>query len=252
MPQIISTPEAWFREKQTSFYQIDFDIGYDEYSQLGDEGWKRLIKAEKSSLEAWLVEFMPNVEWVVLGPSEYSGWIMGGPALKSAVLHDEQVNLFQSGWSKHPYWRLVERRFEDWRSNMDRYVLWDGESVLGERTGWADVPGYGLVALVPTGEGSIEEYSDFLSSEDMLFRISELLGTPMDQLIDSAPNGTFYNGDKHTIVMNYPRHDHRFSDDELYWDATKYAADEEKISALLLFLRIDVPRSQLTVHDSEF
>ncbi|BET26510.1 hypothetical protein EV673_0378 [Limnobacter thiooxidans] len=252
MPHIISTPEAWFREKQTSFFQIDFDISYDEYSQLGDDGWKRLIKAEKLSLEAWLAKFMPHVDWVVLGPSEYSGWIEGGPALKSAVLHDKQVHLFQSGWSKHPYWRLVEKRFEDWRSNMDRYVLWNGKSALGERTCWADTPGHGLVALLPTGEDSIKGYSNFLSSEDMLFRISELLGTPMEQLRDSAPNGIFYNGDKHTIVMNYPRHDHRFSEDEQYWDATKYVADEEKISALMQFLRIDVPRSELTVYDSEF
>jgi len=118
MPHLISTPEAWFREKKTSFFQIDFDISYDEYSNLGDEGWKRLIKAEKSSLESWLEKFMSNVEWVVLGPSEYSGWIEGGPALKSAVLNDKQVHLFKSQWDKHPYWRLVERRFEDWRDDQ--------------------------------------------------------------------------------------------------------------------------------------
>ena len=135
---------------------------------------------------------------------------------------------------------------------MDRFVLWDGKSPLGKSTGWADVPGHGLLALVPTADVSVEEYSNLLSPEDMLFRISELLATPIDHLIDSAPNGNFYKSTKYMIVMNCPRHNHRFSENERYWDPTRYVADEKKISALMQFLRIDVPRCELTVYDSEF
>jgi hypothetical protein len=94
------SPEKFFREYGQDLIAIDFvDFKFNEViSGYADD--QPTIEALCESMLQWLDQFCPNSPYFVLTPSEYSGYLMGGPMMLSCIFTgDDQLKLTQQ-WRK--------------------------------------------------------------------------------------------------------------------------------------------------------
>jgi hypothetical protein len=107
MPMLISTPEEYFREKQEDFF---------EFAYCGPINNKNFYKY-RDAFNAWWEERFPEHPVTRLGPSEYSGWILGGPSMSTTPPDEAVRQAFLEKWTyKKSPWKLVEHRYADWLS----------------------------------------------------------------------------------------------------------------------------------------
>ena len=77
MPQFIRTPEDIFRAERRDVYALHFC-----------ETTSKAIQKTWQEMKAWFEQHMPDSPTEMMGPSEHSGWIEGGPsALRIAAPH---------------------------------------------------------------------------------------------------------------------------------------------------------------------
>lgn len=109
MPMLIETPEDYFRGHQGDFF---------EFAYRGPQNKKAFVK-HRGERNAWLKKLLPKRPLIHLGPSEYSGWICGGPTL-SATPADESIRqAFLERWTfPSSPWELVEHRYADWHASL--------------------------------------------------------------------------------------------------------------------------------------
>lgn len=177
MPMLISTKEQWFRKEKRDIWKLDFDLPYEQYQKLGDKKVQKMYKDEMGELNAWIEANQPQVKWHVFGPSEYSGYMMGGPSYNVAEMTDDEVAQFNTKWCAHPYWRLERQRYSDWRTFLDSFEVWNESDAIPFKSNWFDVPGIGIVVLHKVAECSFNEDSPILSTSDAIYRINELYAT---------------------------------------------------------------------------
>lgn len=101
MPYIISTPEEWFRIQQRDLYVIQYRAPVKENEDDIDDDespFKQVHKQAQIALNAWFNERLPNTPLTIIGASEYSGWLIGGPAYFTADFDLHGLSLFKSDW----------------------------------------------------------------------------------------------------------------------------------------------------------
>jgi hypothetical protein len=111
MPQIISTPEQWFRTQGCDFFAIGLSEG---------------VKKIPAELKAWFKQYLPHRSLTPIGTSEHSGWITGGPIMYRFVMDENDMKAFcdrwedRSGKSLDPRWQCYQCRYQDWLVKFDR------------------------------------------------------------------------------------------------------------------------------------
>ena len=105
MPMLISTPEDYFREKQEDFFEFEY---------CGKENRTAFAK-HRDEMNEWWDKLFPQHQVTRLGPSEYSGWICGGPGMSTTPVNETVRKAFLEKWTfKSSPWKLVEHRYNDW------------------------------------------------------------------------------------------------------------------------------------------
>lgn len=105
MPMLISTPEGFFRAEKRDFF---------EFSYCG-KPTKKAFKKHLSEFNAWWKATFPQYATTVLGPSEYSGWIIGGPGMVTTPADELVKQGYLDRWSdKSSPWTMVHHRYSDW------------------------------------------------------------------------------------------------------------------------------------------
>jgi hypothetical protein len=124
---LVSTPERWFRTRLSDFYQIHLT-----------EGQKDL----PAELIAWIGENLQDPKIEILGPSERSGWITGGPRIATLAMSDTEVLKFSQCWedatgkSLDPRWQCYQGRYADWLEQFDRIAVYKGAPPKGTQYRW--------------------------------------------------------------------------------------------------------------------
>lgn len=72
MPQLISTPEEWFRNQKRDLYVV-------RHKETTGRLSNKKFKADQKLLRNWFAEKIPNTSLDVIGASENSGYLLGGP-----------------------------------------------------------------------------------------------------------------------------------------------------------------------------
>lgn len=131
MPMLLSTPERWFRTRQCDFYEFrPADAEDDRPVDLPAE------------LTDWLAASFPDRELQPLGPSEHSGWISGGPAMKVLPLNTEEVQRYSQRWedangkSLDPRWQCFQWPCQMWRDRCARIEVTAGMPPAGTPFRW--------------------------------------------------------------------------------------------------------------------
>ena len=105
MPMLISTPEGFFRAEKRDFF---------EFSYCG-KPTKKAFKKHLGEMNAWWESTFPQHATTVLGPSEYSGWIEGGPGMSTTAADEVVKQGFLDRWSERSSpWTLVHHRYSEW------------------------------------------------------------------------------------------------------------------------------------------
>ena len=127
MPMLVSTPEQWFRARQCDLYHF------------------RLADGQKGlpvELKDWIAKNLLDPKNQILGPSEHSGWISGGPCFPTIAMSDAEVLKFSDRWedadgkSLDPCWQCYQRRYTDWLETFDRIEVFKGRPPKGAQYRW--------------------------------------------------------------------------------------------------------------------
>lgn len=128
MPEIIPHPETLRRLTQRDVYFIG---EYPPPNHLDDEAHPRSFEFPEE-LARWLHSTMPEVQWGPMGPSERSGWILGGPRFYFLAMEKAQAQQYEAHWEQQDPnddqgrtrdaaagFRCYVLGFEGWRIRMD-------------------------------------------------------------------------------------------------------------------------------------
>lgn len=131
MPYIINTQEYWFRTQQRDLYVIQYrvpdenneDSSEEENDEEDESPFEQTYKQAQKELNAWFDEHLPHTPLNIIGASEYSGWIEGGPCYFSADLDAHGLALFQSDWNEESVWYVEVWPLADWKKRIDAAQL---------------------------------------------------------------------------------------------------------------------------------
>lgn len=192
MPMLISTPEAWMREQQRDLYLIQFKVGEEDifgHSKKKKQGRNTLEKAE-ADLRAWFAEHLPNVPLQEFGPSEYSGFLCGGPRYLGADFTPEALAIFESqqetpeGQSVDPRWQCYVMPFARWIEKLDGFPLLKADELPTEfNARWFDTS-EGILLL---GQNAAEHIP---AERDGWFQLQRLFPSLKGLGLDSIAHGT--------------------------------------------------------------
>lgn len=116
MPQLIRTPEQIFREERCDVYYLYFN----QDDLVG--------RATRDEMQTWFQQHMPNSPVEAMGPSEYSGWICGGPAMLRIAFTDADLKKFCEVWetpdgtSIDPRFQCYLSPYQNWWDKHGQYV----------------------------------------------------------------------------------------------------------------------------------
>lgn len=120
MPLLVRTPEQILREEKRDLYYIEFSV-------FGETGNDSEDPPGRSELLAWLEKHIPQCQVEPLGPSEKSGWVVGGIHGRIRVDFDAAgLAKFCHTWenadglSKDPRFQCMLIRYGDWKRKEDQ------------------------------------------------------------------------------------------------------------------------------------
>lgn len=123
MPRLIRTPEEILREEKRDLYYVEFS----SVDGIFDE---RENPPGRAELIAWLEKHAPQCQIEPLGPSERSGWIVGGIHGRIRVDFDaeglaEFCRVWENpdGMSNDPRFQCMLIRYVDWKRKEDKREL---------------------------------------------------------------------------------------------------------------------------------
>lgn len=243
MPQLISTPEEWFRNQMRDLYLIR-PAQERKYS-------KKKYMGEQKKLHTWLAAHLPNIPTSIIGSSEYSGWITGGPSYLAADFDSAGLATFTAAWGEGTFWRIETWFFAEWRKRVESVNLLSSPSCEVKRVRWWDTP-LGILLLNATTEGRYLDGGDesgeiTLSLGDGWWRLQQLFPEFSEYKAYKFPSGVFYRreqcAEKSYLILDWVH------DDE--WKSETYAKDVQKIQNLKIAIGIpeDMP---LEIYDNDF
>jgi hypothetical protein len=124
---IVSTPEEWFRSKGTDFFELR---PTEDGAQLPQE------------LLDWVAAALPGRSVQRLGPSEYSGYISGGPSMEVLELNAQELAAFCARWEDadakciDPRWQCYQWPRQDWLDKLARVEVFEGLPPPGTVCRW--------------------------------------------------------------------------------------------------------------------
>lgn len=227
MPVILDSPEAWFRTQQRDLYVIDYRKEPD-FNDLDDEEDTRLrIAQDQKPLKDWFKTHLPNTALSVIGPSEYSGWIEGGPCYLTADFDSAALSLFEASWDENSLWKIEVSLFSGWKQRIDSTRLLIAPLTEMKKLRWWDTPqGMLLVSTYTDDPGYCED--GFLSLEDGWWKVQQAYPEYSGLSANTFPCGTFwpvrYKGHPPFVFVEF------FWDQS--WNSRDYVADPDNVSRL--------------------
>ena len=125
MPYLLQSPEDAYRQTRGQFLQ--FEVPNPPYGPKAEQIYKAAAKRANERLklwEEWLSQHAPECSMQTLGPSEYSGYIEGGPSTVALFGPASAHALFASEWltangaCKDGLLDPVESGFIAWEARM--------------------------------------------------------------------------------------------------------------------------------------
>lgn len=244
MPYLIGTPEGWFRINQRDLHLIRTTK---EISSR--EEWL----STKEELHAWFADNLPSVTLGIVGPSEYSGWIEGGPAYITADFDSSSLAAFKAVWKDGSSWKIETWLFDDWRKYIEAANLLSSpvpETV--KRVRWWDTP-RGILMLNASSMGpfvDVEPSERCLRLEDGWWKIQKLFSEFSGVKADAYPCGHFWRleGERGASLLAV-RHTLPLWRDT--WDSHQYVNDAGKMQELKNALGIS-DELPLEIYEDEY
>lgn len=186
MPYLIGTPEGWFRINQRDLHLIR------PTKEIGSrEEWL----SAKEELYAWFADHLPAVPLGIVGPSEYSGWIEGGPAYITADLDSSGIAALNAAWKDGSSWKIETWLFDDWLKYIEAANLLSSPVPETQKwVRWWDTP-KGILMLNATTMGpfvDVEQGENILSLRDGWWRMQQLFPEFSGLKADAYPCGHFW------------------------------------------------------------
>ncbi len=179
MPSLISQPEALFREHGKDL-QV---IGYRETETLKGKKAEAAYRKAQVSLKMWFKINLPETKLSIVGPSEYSGWIIGGPCYYIADLTSEALAAFNKAWGSDSQWYVYDWPVAEWRKRVESAALLASPIDRPRMLNWWEMPS-GFIFLSGCCDGRL------LSRRDAWWRLQQLLpeyaGLELDTFLHGA------------------------------------------------------------------
>lgn len=182
MPQIISTPEDWFRTQRRDLHVICYRK---TKGKLTERSKKAYYKQARNDLNLWIAHQMPGTSISIIASSEYDGWIFGGPSYLAVDFDQVGVTLFKAAWDADSPWYVETWTIANWRKRIDATQLLP--SPVGELQNllWWDTP-RGFLLLGSDAEGRT------LSAADGWWKLQQIFPEFVGSLYDrNFPCGEF-------------------------------------------------------------
>lgn len=203
MPHLIDTPEEWFRRVMRDLHLVLPSDTEREYSK------KEFIAAQKV-LRTWFADNLPGTTLNIIGPSDYSGWIEGGPRYLTADLDSQGLAVFNAAWGKDSFWKIETWRFSDWCKRVESANLIVSPARNIRRARWWDTP-RGILLLDASTQVVFEHVypgEKTLSLEDGWWRLQQLFPEFSNHKANSFPCGYFRPGQDSSctslLIIDYP------------------------------------------------
>lgn len=155
MPYLLNTPEGWFRTNQRDIHELAYDVpdNFWDLSAKEQNRIKRQYREDSKKLTKWFKENLPDVELTILGPSEYSGYILGGPTMKVADFDEAGRKAFEAHWAPKQPWQILVHSYADWAKGIASVRLLELPANPDEPCRWWDTPeGIVLMSADHTGK----------------------------------------------------------------------------------------------------
>lgn len=169
MPYLIDTPEGWFRKHHRDIHVLEYEIpdDFEKLSSRQQEALRKQYRQDSQILERWIKANLPRVELTILGPSEYSGYIIGGPTMKVADFDASAREAFEQHWAAGRPWRVRIEPYAAWAKKIESVRLLETPASSNESCRWWDTP-QGIILMSTDLEGNL------LSSYDAAWRLKQL------------------------------------------------------------------------------
>lgn len=244
MPMIISTPEEWFRIQRRDLYLIVLN------ENLGDPT-KDKYKEYQQLLNKWFDEHLPKTPLSIIGASENSGWIEGGPSYFTADLDTNTLAIFNTAWGPESEWKIEVWSFEEWRERVESLNLITSPGLNYKKVRWWDTS-RGILFLNAITQGRFvggEENTEeiHLTHRDGWWRLQQLFPAFSEFPVDKFPSGIFWphanDYNESFIILDWTW--------KAEWVPKDYVKDVKKIRYLKI--AIGIPENMpLTIYESDF
>lgn len=169
MPYRIDTPEGWFRKYRRDIHVLEYEIpeDFEKLSSRQQEALRKQYDKDSQILERWIKANLPRVELTILGPSEYSDYISGGPTMKVPDFDVSAREAFEQHWAVGRPWRVRIEPYADWAKKIESVRLLEIPTSPNVSCRWWDTP-QGLILMSTDQEGNL------LSRSDAVWRLKQL------------------------------------------------------------------------------
>ena len=145
MPMLIRIPEDIFRAEGKDVYCLHFK--QDDALQ---------VEKTRSEMQDWLSQHLPGTRTELMGPSENSGFVMGGPVALRVDFSEQGLEAFCARWENPETGESLDPRFQcylmpyaDWLAEHGHFVpTLDKPEHVGPAV-WIDTPLGVLTHVLP-------------------------------------------------------------------------------------------------------
>lgn len=250
MPYLISTPENWFRTQKRDLHLICARNTQGRFS-------KRKYAEAQKLLHAWFSDNLPHTSINIVGPSEYSGWIEGGPNYLTADLGKSDIAIFNTSWGNDSFWKIETWPFLDWRMRVESTNPLPSPALgflktfsncgdVLQQVLWWDTP-RGILLLDAYSCGTfvgLESGEQPLGLKDGWWRIQQLFPEFYDDKAETFPSGYYriWKTGQSVLMVEWV-----FLAD---WDSEEYANNAHNIQHLMDAIGIsESPSLEIIVGD---
>lgn len=227
MPYLLDTPEGWFRTRHCDLHELVYDVPEDLWkrSKRKRDFYQRQYREDSKKLRWWLKKFLPHVEHLTLGSSEYSGYILGGPTMRVVDFDAESRQRFEALWAGRQPWRIEVHAYAEWAAKIASVRISDAPGVPDAPCLWWDTPsGFVLMSAYDS-----KRLLSFYDAEWLLRQQRPDIGLVEDECF---PRGRFLppgqtSGNHALIIAGYGPVTR-----ENAWLGRKYIADKSRVRAL--------------------
>lgn len=218
MPYLITTPEEWFRDQMCDLYVIR-PAQERKYS-------KKRFMSEQKELYAWFADHLPNTQLSIVGSSEYSGWIEGGPNYLTADFDLEGLATFNAACEKMAFWQIETWSLSDWCNRVEAVELLPSPVGSSQKVRWWDTP-RGILLLNAHTKGNFlggQSGESILSLGDGWWRLQQLFPEFSECKANAFPCGLFWPIEDKAMMIEFVF--------DTGWNSDNYAKDVQKIQNL--------------------